>query len=156
MLLRLRKTLLTQVTNLRHQLEGELSNLHNFRTADSPGDSVDGAFESSGDDMASRLAELNAHELSQTEQAVDCLSHGTYGMCQGGGKNCQKRIPLARLKALPHTTLCINCERELDKYPDWQERRANGHWDGVFDSDESMDDPRVTLSELEINLPRKR
>src|SRR5579859_261085 len=146
-LLRLRKILLARSVNLRHQLTDQLSNLHDFRAADSPGDSVDGALESSGDEMSSQLAELDARELRQVEWAVDSLKRATYGPCQGNSANCQKRIPLVRLKALPHTTLCINCERELEKYPDWQDRRGRGHWDQVFNSDEYMKDQSINLSE---------
>jgi RNA polymerase-binding transcription factor DksA len=87
-LLRLRKTLLARYTSLRHQLTVELSNLHDFRAADSPGDSVNGAFDTSGEAMSSQLAESAARELGQMERAVDCMKHEIYGICE----NCQKRI----------------------------------------------------------------
>lgn len=155
-LLRLRRTLLERYRKLCLQLTAELSNLHDFRAADSPGDSVDGAFETSNDEMSYKLAELDARELSQIESAVDCVRRGTYGLCEGGSENCQKRIPLARLNALPHTTLCIICERHMEKHPDWQDRRGRGYLDPIFNPDVFMEDQRVTLSGLEMNLCGKR
>jgi DnaK suppressor protein len=34
------------------------------------------------------------------------MADGTYGTCA----NCGKKIPVARLEALPHATLCIECQ----------------------------------------------
>jgi DnaK suppressor protein len=155
-LLRLRKTLLVRSANLRHQLSDELSNLHNFRAADSPGDSVDEAFETSGDEVSAQLAELDARELSQIERAVDSARRGTYGICQGGSAKCQKRIPLARLSALPHTTLCIHCERELETGPSGSNQPKKGNWDQGFNSDALTEDEHVSLSAMETSLSGKR
>lgn len=38
-------------------------------------------------------------------------------MCECGSWNCQKKIPVARLNALPNPPFCINCERQLEKHP---------------------------------------
>ena len=46
--------------------------------------------------------------------------------------NCQKKIPLARLNALPTTTLCINCEVELEKHTDWLNRRDADNWGKAY------------------------
>jgi DnaK suppressor protein len=114
-LLRLHETLLARRGDLRTKLAGELANLSDFRAADSTTDSVDVAFETSSDEMSSQLAELDARELSQIERVLVRLTQGTYGVCEGGSENCQKRIPVARLNTLPSTTFCINCEREMEK-----------------------------------------
>src|SRR6516165_12496847 len=117
-LLRLHKSLLARRADLRRKLAGELDNLRNFKTADSTGDSADAAFESGSEEMASQLAELDARELSQIERALARLKQGTYGLCEV----CGHKIPVGRLNALPYSTLCINCQRELEKYPDWNDR----------------------------------
>jgi hypothetical protein len=31
----------------------------------------------------------------------------------------------------PYSTFCIHCQREIDKYPDWQDRRGTGKWNQV-------------------------
>src|SRR5262245_20478063 len=117
-LLRLHKSLLGRRNDLRKKLAGELADLREFKAADSTGDSADAAFESGSDEMASQLAELDARELHQIDRALHRLKQGTYGVCEG----CQVKIPVSRLNALPYTTFCIDCQREREKYPDWDDR----------------------------------
>jgi DnaK suppressor protein len=148
-LLRLHKTLLARRGHLRAKLSGELSNLREFRAADSAGDSADAAFEAGGDEMSSQLAQLDDRELSQIERALSRLQLGTYGICEGGSANCQKRIPVARLNALPYTPFCINCERELERHPDGAALESTGNWAQVFDGQAPMQDQRIQLSEWE-------
>src|SRR5205807_3744792 len=113
------------------------------------GDSADVAFESGSDEMSSQLAEIDARELTQIERALTRLKQGTYGLCEA----CQGKIPVGRLNALPYTTLCIDCQREMEKYPDWDDRRAGASWVKVFDSATPLEDQReVDLSYLEIEL----
>src|ERR1700736_3865545 len=130
-LLRLDETLLARRTYQREKLAGELANLRDFKAADSTGDSADGAFETSSDEMASQLAELDARELGQIERALARWRQGKYGVCEGGSQNCQKKIPVARLNALPYTTVCITCEREMEEYPDWLDQRGTSNWNEV-------------------------
>ena len=32
-------------------------------------------------------------------------------------KSCAGKIPVGRLNALPYSTLCIECQREMEHYP---------------------------------------
>src|SRR5713226_6531167 len=128
-LLRMHETLLARRADLRNKLAGDLANLRDFKAADSAGDSVDVAFEASSDEMSSQLAEMDARELNQIERALARLTQGRYGVCEGGSENCQIKVPLARLNALPYTTLCTTSERELETYPDWQDGRGTGNCD---------------------------
>ena len=43
--------------------------------------------------------------LAQVRQAILAVDDGTYGMC----RVCGRPIPVARLRALPHTSLCVTC-----------------------------------------------
>src|SRR5947209_16289421 len=104
-LLRLHKSLVARRTELRKRLGGELKDLRNFKAGDPTGDSADLAFDTGSEEVASQLAELEARELSQIERALARLKQGTYGVCEG----CQKKIPVARLNALPFSTTCIEC-----------------------------------------------
>src|ERR1700736_1474209 len=112
-LLRLHKTLAVRKTELRMLLAGELANLRDFEAVGGVGDSADEAFQADSGEMSSQLAELAARGLGQIEQALARLQSGTCGICKGGSKSCQKKIPLARLNALPYSTYCINCQREM-------------------------------------------
>jgi DnaK suppressor protein len=152
-LLRLHKSLLARRADLRKKLADELDNLRNFGSSTSSGDSADVAFESGSDEMASHLAEIDARELTQIDRALSRLKQGTYGLCEA----CQGRIPIGRLNALPYTTLCIECQREMEKYPDWEDRRNPGSWEKVFEATAPLEDQReVDLSDLEIDLPSNR
>src|SRR6202043_55806 len=98
-------------------LGGELKDLRNFKSNDT-GDSADAAFDSGSEEIASQLAELEARELSQIERALARIKQGTYGLCE----ICQIKIPVARLNALPYSTTCVPCQREMEISPDWAER----------------------------------
>jgi DnaK suppressor protein len=43
--------------------------------------------------------------LARTERALAKLDEGTYGVCDA----CGAAIPPARLRAMPHSTLCVTC-----------------------------------------------
>ncbi|MCG1012090.1 TraR/DksA C4-type zinc finger protein [Tepidanaerobacter sp. GT38] len=48
--------------------------------------------------------------LMKVNHALDRISEGTYGICE----NCGKPISEERLKALPYTTLCIDCKKSAE------------------------------------------
>ena len=151
-LLRLHKSLLSRRSEIRKKLSDELDGLRNLNGTDGTGDSADVAFESGSEEMASQLAELDARELHQIERALQRLKQGTYGLCEG----CCCKIPVGRLNALPYTSLCIACQREMEKYPDWAERRSAGNWEKVYDATPLEDQREVDLSEIEIDLSSNR
>lgn len=146
-LLRLHKTLVGRRAELLKKLREDMEGLRNDQGSDATGDSADAAFEAGSDEMASHLAELDARELTQIERAIARLKQGTYGLCE----ICQKRIPVGRLNALPYSTVCIECQRDLEKYPDWHER--GGNWEKVNDA--SFEERDVDLSQLELDLPSR-
>ena len=43
--------------------------------------------------------------LAQVRTAILAVEDGTYGNC----RVCNRPIPVARLRALPHTSLCVQC-----------------------------------------------
>jgi len=130
-LLRLHKSLLSRRADIRKKLADELDGLRNLKGSSATGDSADVAFEAGSEEMASQLA---------------------YGLCEG----CGCKIPIGRLNALPYTTLCITCQREMEKYPDWADRRSVGNWDKVYDADSLEEQREVSLSEIEIDLSSNR
>ena len=146
-LLRLHKTLLARSSALRKALSDELADLR--LKATQTGDSADAAFDAGSEEIASQLAELEARELSQIERALARMKQGTYGLCE----ICHAKIPVARLNALPYSTTCVECQREMELYPDWGERRGGVDWQKVSDSEAHMDDHQdVDLSSIEMDL----
>src|SRR5438105_9836489 len=149
-LLRLHKSLVARGTALRRALAGELADLR-FKTTDT-GDSADAAFDSGSEEVASQLAELEARELSQIERALTRLKQGNFGVCEG----CQKKIPMARLSALPFSTTCIECQREMELYGTWGGGGGND-WEKVSDAPKPLEDQReVDLSDIEMDISANR
>ncbi len=61
---------------------------------------------------------LNARErekLTAIEEALQRIKDKTYGICEGGGDNCEGEIRLGRLKVLPFTRLCVKCQEDMEK-----------------------------------------
>ncbi len=151
-LLRLHKALMGRRNELRRRLGGELSDLRSNK-AESAGDSADLAFDSGSEEVTSQLAELEARELGQVERALARLKQGTYGVCEG----CQKKIPVARLNALPFSTTCIECQREMEMYGTWSSRSGVGNWEKVSEAEAPMEEQRdIDLSDLELDLSSNR
>jgi len=147
-LLRLHKSLLTRREELRRRLGGALQDLSKYL---GPGDSADMAFDSAGEDVSSQLAELESRELTQVERSLERLKQGIYGVCEG----CQKKIPVARLNALPFTTTCVHCQREFETHGHWSGRGA-GNWENVADSSSFEEHREVNLNELEMDISTNR
>lgn len=95
---------------LRSALAGDLSLLKELRS-ESPGDVIDAALDSTQDEISSQLAEVESRELGQIENALEHMRAGHYGVCEF----CGGKIPMARLNALPYATMCIECQREVER-----------------------------------------
>ena len=101
-LLKLHRCLVKQRDELRknmvHQLDvaGEQSG---------PGDAGDLSLIDTEQELGSQLAAFESRELARIERAIESIRNGTYGDCE----YCNKKIPIARLNAMPHTSCCINC-----------------------------------------------
>src|SRR6516164_9653857 len=146
-LLRLHKSLTGRRDELRRRLGGELKDLRNFKSNDT-GDSADAAFDSGSEEVASQLAELEARELSKIERALARLKQGNFGLCEG----CHKKIPVARLNALPFSTTCIQCQREMEMYGTWNRNGSAGNWEKVSEAEAPLEEQReVDLSEIEMD-----
>lgn len=50
-------------------------------------------------------------KLDSIDYAIRLAQKGTYGICE----MCGKPIDPARLRALPHTTLCVQCKASLER-----------------------------------------
>ncbi len=149
-LLRLHKTLVARGNALRKALAGELADLRLKSAA--TGDAADAAFDAGSEEIASQLAELEARELSQIERALRRMKQGTYGLCEV----CQAKIPVARLNALPYSTTCVRCQREMEMYPGLLDRRGGADWEKVSEADRSAEDKEVDLSEIEMDISTNR
>jgi RNA polymerase-binding protein DksA len=99
-LLQERAETLAELDHLREYLRGE----------------VDANAEEADPDLYERektLALIRTLEdkLGSIEQAFRLAEKGTYGICE----RCGEKIDPARLEALPHTTLCVNCKSQMER-----------------------------------------
>jgi DnaK suppressor protein len=151
-LLRLHKSLVGRREELRRRLGGDLKDLYNG-TAGVGGDTADLAFDSGSEEVTSQLAQLESRELLQIERALMRLKQGTYGVCEG----CLKKIPVARLNALPFTTTCIQCQREMEVYGGWGAGGSAGSWQKVSDAPPPLEEQReIKLADLEMDMSANR
>lgn len=109
-LLNLRAILVRRRDALRSALAGDLTLLKELRS-ESPGDVIDAAYDSAQDEISSQLAEVESKELASIENALDRMKLGKYGLCEV----CGCKIPMARLNALPYATMCIGCQRDVER-----------------------------------------
>ena len=141
-ILSLRQILIVRRDALRTALAGDLSLLKELR-AQTAGDVVDAALDSAQDEISSQLAEVESRELASIENALQRMREGQYGACEG----CGTSIPMARLQALPYATLCIECQREAERYGN----RGGGDadWGRVLDTSGDVD---VTINDIELDV----
>jgi DnaK suppressor protein len=137
----MRQILIMRRDALRTALAGDLSLLKELR-AQSSGDVVDAALDSAQDEISSQLAEVESRELSSIENALERMRTGHYGACE----SCSVAIPMARLNALPYATLCIDCQREAERYGSLNNNDAD--WGRVLDSS----DGDVSINDIEMDV----
>lgn len=70
-------------------------------------DNPDGGSNSLDRALALRVADAAARAARAAETALARLADGRYGTCE----TCGRHIPLARLRAIPETALCVTCKR---------------------------------------------
>src|SRR5215212_1273242 len=149
-LLRLHKTLLARRAELRKRLGMELDDLSRGKGSQATGDAADAAFDTSGEEIASHLAELESKELAQVERALRRLKQGTYGKCE----TCDCNIPVMRLNALPYSTMCITCQRDMERDGHWMAGRGETDWARMAEARNPMEDREISIADLEIDMSK--
>ena len=72
------------------------------------GDFVDQASDDNEVHVNLRLLQTDAKLLRAIEAAISRIENGNYGTCAV----CEKEISLARLNAVPWTSVCISCKEK--------------------------------------------
>ena len=150
-LLRLHATLMARREELRKRLAGDYLLDLRGRSSESLGDAADMAFGTGSDEINSQLAALESRELAHIDLAIQKLKAGSYGVCEG----CAKRIPVARLNALPFSTACIECQREMETHGSFDSRINRSNWDKVSDVT-TFEEKEVNLNDLEMDMSNHR
>ena len=143
-ILNLRNVLVQRRDTLRRTLAGDLGSLKELK-GQAAGDVVDAALDTVQDEISSQLAEVESRELALTENALDRMRNGQYGLCE----MCSEAIPMARLSALPYATLCINCQRTSEKQGG--DARADADWGRLLDH--GVSENEATINDIELDVP---
>ena len=75
------------------------------------GDEADLAAMAQAKEQSRWLETDQKKRLAQIDQALARIASGKYGICD----NCGNPIAPERLEAMPHATMCINCQSKLEK-----------------------------------------
>ena len=87
----------------RQDASGDLSNMP-IHMADIGSDNFEQEF-------TLGLIENEEEMLRAIDEALERIEDGTFGKCE----SCSKAIPRERLKAIPHASLCIECQRQEEQ-----------------------------------------
>ena len=106
-------TLLEMRARLIHEVEDVENAIREAVAAPGGGSTVpthpaDAAAEGLDSNLA--VAQNEEWILQNVEAALQRIEDGTYGTCQG----CGKEIPAERLQALPFTPCCVNCAQKSE------------------------------------------
>lgn len=115
----LRATFMQNILDKRKELEKTLERLidsqKEYDVQQSGGDLIDELDQAQREISASSyypIIERKTKELRKIDLLINRMSkEGTFGLCE----NCGKRIPKKRLLIVPEATLCVPCQRELEK-----------------------------------------
>ncbi len=58
-----------------------------------------------------RIRDRERKLIGKIREAIERIDDGSYGLCE----SCEEEIGLARLKARPVTTMCIDCKTEQER-----------------------------------------
>ncbi|MCY2966651.1 MAG: TraR/DksA family transcriptional regulator [Planctomycetota bacterium] len=142
-LLRLHKSLVAKRDALRKQLLMELDD--SVSPDHLGGDLADAALDDSQNEMHSQLAAFESRELEQIEHAIHLLKTGRYGRCEV----CGDAIPAARLKAIPNTTVCIDCRQKQELRGGYSDD-ASENWESLSDYEGRLSDRELTIHDLDV------
>jgi RNA polymerase-binding protein DksA len=87
----------------QREVTGELSTVDQH-----PADVADFTYQR---ELQQTTQELLDREAAQVQEALRRRQEGTYGIC----RECGRQIAPERLEARPEATLCIDCQRGLEK-----------------------------------------
>jgi DnaK suppressor protein len=98
----------SQLNGQREELADRLARLdRHARRETEPlvADFAEQATQRENDEVVDRLRETTKVELGKVTAALRRLADGSYGQCE----RCGSPIEEGRLRALPHTSVCLSC-----------------------------------------------
>jgi DnaK suppressor protein len=111
-------------------------------------DSADIASNLIEDEIVMSIAQGEAHEIEQIDNALNKIKKGKYGNCE----NCDKSINKERLTAIPFVNLCIKCKEDEERYEGSEIDREGYRFDSIeYAGIEADDEKRRNLKNFDLN-----
>lgn len=73
-------------------------------------DMADAASNTYNADILMAISDNDLSVLKDVDNALDKISHGTYGICE----ECEEKVSEKRLEVNPAARYCINCKRAME------------------------------------------
>ena len=111
-----KKRLTAEQEQLSSMLEQHQQERENIRLSEASAERSPDPTSADGGSMAFELEkeltldENSRHLLNQVEHALVLIKMKKYGNCE----NCGEPIPVARLEAIPYSTICKNCAELIE------------------------------------------
>jgi DnaK suppressor protein len=108
----LRSALVRERDSLRQSIErlGDTERTLSASQADEQGAQADLASDLAEEEIDIALESSARRRLAEVDAALQRMADGTYGICA----NCGKPIPIDRLRAIPWTTVCLDCSGKAE------------------------------------------
>jgi DnaK suppressor protein len=144
-LLRLHERLVARCDELRKKLSLDSDSDASDASRLVVGDLGDVANEGAVNELNSQLASIETRELFYNQRAIVMIREGRYGTCEG----CDGPIPIARLKALPYSVMCVECQRSQEELG--TEAAKEVDWDKACDYENRFSEQEITLDDLKFD-----
>ena len=100
------------------------------------------------DEIVMSIAQSEAKEIEQIDNALKKIKKGNYGICE----NCGKSINKQRLMAIPFVNLCIKCKEDEERYEGSVIDREGYKFDSVeYAGIEADDEKRYNTRKYDLN-----
>lgn len=143
---RLRKQLLAQRADLQRKVADDMGLA--FQADDGINDIGETALQVEQAELHTQLAALESRELDQIHHALEHIKLGTYGDCN----RCGKSIPVARLQALPFSTMCVDCQRKTELRGEDDDLSVEENWRQAYDHERRSSLTELSLQDIPLDL----
>ncbi|MBA4030355.1 MAG: hypothetical protein C0478_05615 [Planctomyces sp.] len=141
---KIKKHLLLQREDLRSKIAEEMGLV--FSPDDGINDLGETAAQVEQSELHTQLAALETRELVQINKALALIELGQYGSCQ----KCEKAIPLARLQAVPFTTVCVECQRRQEDAGESDDDAYSADWRKAYDHERRSNNAEYSVSDFDL------
>lgn len=108
---KMRQQLLKQKEDLLAILMSENEEFNGIVKDMDPKDLADIAADDIDRSTLEALGSQDAKRMRLIDSALSRIKNGRFGVCM----RCNKKIPVARLEAIPYALMCINCQTSDEK-----------------------------------------